>query len=137
MNGEKTGKLDSKKKKTVYDHYSNTLNFEKRRVTDIATCRRVYPPPPLPTDMTIVLKNMTDRILSTTREYIKTACDRKGIPKVQNISGEEEEGLQSLEKRVSRGEVVIMPTDKSKKLTVSKPDNYVELMESHLRNDPM
>ena len=86
--------------------------------------------------MTIVLKNMTNRILSTTREYIKTACDRKGIPKVQNISGEEE-GLQSLEKRVSRGEVVIMPTDKSKKLTVSKPDNYVELMEPHLRNDPM
>ena len=31
-------RLDSKKKKTVYDHYSNTLNFEKRRVTDIATC---------------------------------------------------------------------------------------------------
>ena len=30
-----------------------------------------------------------------------------------------------------------MPTDKSKKLTVSKPDNYVELMEPHLRNDPL
>ena len=119
---ERRWEVRQQEEKIVYDPYSNILNFEKRRVTDMATCRRVYPPPPLPSDKTIVSKNMTD-----TREYIKTVCDRKGIPKAQNIL-EEEVGLQSLERRVSRGEVVIMPTDKSKKIqsTMSSKEKKCE-----------
>ena len=118
---ERRWEVRQQEEKIVYDPYSNILNFEKRRVTDMATCRRVYPPPPLPSDKTIVSKNMTD-----TRECIKTVCDRKGILKAQNIL--EEVGLQSLERRVSRGEVVIMPTDKSKKIqsTMSSKEKKCE-----------
>ena len=45
------------------------MKFEKRRVTDMNTCRRIIPPAPLSTEETIVLKNMTDRIRKETEEY--------------------------------------------------------------------
>ena len=32
--------------------------------------------------------------------------------------------------------MVIMQTDKSRKLTINKPDNYIEQMKPHLRDDP-
>ena len=33
------------------------------------------------------------------------------------------------------GEIVITQTDLSRKLTISKPDNYIEQMKPHLRDD--
>ena len=44
------------------------MNFEKLRGTDMSTCRCIYPPAPLSTDKTIVLRNMTDKVLIVTRD---------------------------------------------------------------------
>ena len=56
-------------KRTAYSPRDKTMKFEKRRVTDMKTCRRIIPPAPLSTEETIVLKNMTDRIRKETEEY--------------------------------------------------------------------
>ena len=113
-----------------------TMKFEKRRVTDMKTFRRIIPPAPLSTEETIVLKNMTDRIRKETEEYITKSCNKKGIPKKNNLTKDQTKNLRSLEKRVKSGEVVIMQNDKSTKLTINKPDNYIEQMKPHLRDDP-
>ena len=63
------------------------------------------------------------------------SCNKKGIAKKNNLTKNETNNLRSLEKRVKSGEVVIMQTDKSRKLTINKPDNYMEQMKPHLRDD--
>ena len=95
------------------------MKFETRRVTDMKTCRRIIPPVPLSTEETIVLQNMTDRIRLETKEYITKLCNKKGIPKKNNLTKDETKNLRSLEKRVKSGEVVIMQNDKSRKLTIN------------------
>ena len=95
-------------KRTVYSPRDKTMKFEKRRVTDMKTCRRIIPPTPLSTEETIVLKNMTDRIRKETKEYITKSCNKKGMPKKNNLTKDETKNLRSLEKRVKSGEVVIM-----------------------------
>ena len=95
------------------------MKFETRRVTDMKICRRIIPPVPLSTEETIVLQNMTDRIRLETKEYITKLCNKKGIPKKNNLTKDETKNLRSLEKRVKSGEVVIMQNDKSRKLTIN------------------
>ena len=52
-----------------------------------------------------------------------------------NISKLEKEGLDSLQKRVKEGELVIMKTDKSGKLVPIDRDVYVEMGKAHTSGD--
>ena len=62
-----------------------TINFSKRYVTDIPTCRRIHPPKALPADKAVILENMKSRIAEVTKIYLKN-CDKKGLPLSKNIS---------------------------------------------------
>ena len=76
-------------KRTVYLPRDKTMRFEKRSMTDMKTCRRIIPPAPLFTEETIVLKNMNDIIRKETEEYITKSCNKKGIPKKNNLTKDE------------------------------------------------
>ena len=57
---------------------AGTINFSKRYVTDIPTCRRVHPPKALPADQAVILENMKNRIAEVIKVYLKN-CDKKGL----------------------------------------------------------
>ena len=91
---EEVTKLEDK---NIFDTLQGSINFQKRYVTDLPTCRRLVPPKPLPTEQAIILENMKNRISEATKNYLKN-CDKKGIPLVKNISKLEEEGLKEIKK---------------------------------------
>ena len=62
-------------------------------------------------------------------------CDDKGRVKKQNISKEEMKALVNLQKRVNEGEILVVPTDKSGRLSVTTKEAYVESMQPHVTND--
>ena len=110
------------------------MKFEKRRVTNMKTCRRNISPTPLSTEETIVLKTCQTEFAKKEKSTLPNRVTRRAY--LRRITKNETKNLKSLEKRVKNGKVVIMQTDKSRKLTINKPDNYIEQMKPHLRNDP-
>ena len=117
--------------KNIYDKTEGSINFRKRYVTDIPTCRRLAPPKSLPVDQAIILENMKNRIAEATKQYLKN-CDKKGIPLVKNISKMEEDGIKEIK---SDKENAFLNTDKSGWLAAQRRDFYVEGMAVHLEGD--
>ena len=52
-----------------------------------------------------------------------------------NLSKSEQAGLKSLQKRISSGELVVVPTDKSSKFAVLRPDQYIGSGMKHVKGD--
>ena len=80
--------VSRQEEKNIYDNLKGSINFTKRYVTNIPTCRRLNPPKALPEDQAVILENMKSRINEVTRQYLR-ACDKKGFLKIKNISKEE------------------------------------------------
>ena len=112
---------------------NGTINFSKRYVTDIPTCRRLHPPKALPADQAVILENMKSRVAEVTRSYLKN-CDKKGLPLSKNISEMEEKGIKDIK---NDKENLVLCTDKSGKLAAQKRTFYVEAMQSHIQDDPI
>ena len=117
----------------IFNNIQGSINFAKRYVTDIPTCRILNPPKTIPTDQAIILENMKNRISEVTKQYLKT-CDKKGLPLVKNITKIEEEGIKAMK---SDKENVFINTDKSGWLAGQKREFYVEGMKAHLAEDPV
>ena len=117
--------------KDILDVTNGSINYTKRYITDIPTCRRLNPPKALPTDQAVILENMKHRIEEVTKNYLKN-CDKKGLPNAKNISKEEEQGIKEMK---DDGENVFLTTDKSGKLVAQKREYYIEGMEPHLGGD--
>ena len=59
-------------------------------------------------------------------------CDEKGRVTKQNISREKMKARSNLLKRLNEGEILVVPTDKSGRLSVTIS---VEAMQPHVAND--
>ena len=121
--------------KTVYDDSTHKLDFNKQRVTDMKSCRRIRLPQPTDTRTEVIMVNMLQRVLEKTKNYRETKCDKKGFPRQNNLSKIEKEGLRSLQTKVKRAELVVQATDKSKKLAFCSIESYNKSMQPHA-NDP-
>ena len=121
--------------KTVHNEADKTMDFSKLRVTDIPECRRITVPEPMEDRVEVVLANIKSRISEATDKYVKENCDDKGNIRKGNISKEETEAVRSLQEKVDKKEIIINMTDKSGRLSVDKPENYIESMSPHYRND--
>ena len=108
------------RKKTVYDEIKGEVKFARQRVTDMPSCRRINVPEAKEDQAEVVIANMKTRLANVTKQYIKDKCDNKGNIKQQNVSKEVMEGIKSLKKRVKENELLVIPTDKSGKMVVSK-----------------
>ena len=119
----------------VHDESESRLQFEKQRVTDLPTCRRINIPNPRDEKTEVVLANIKARSLKATEEYITKYCDNRGNILDSNVSSDERKAMKSLSDRVNNGEIVIMATDKSGKLACESKQKYIESMEPHVKND--
>ena len=111
---------------------AGTINFAKRYVTDIPTCRRLHPPKALPADQAVILENMKSRIAEVTKVYLKN-CDKKGLPLLKNVSEIEERGIKEIKMDKDN---VILSTDKSGRLAAQQRGFYEEAMQAHVADDP-
>ena len=67
-------------------------------------------------------------------EIKKKICNEKG-QQTSNLTGEEEEGIKSLRKRIEEEDLIVMKTDKSGKFAVTNRENYERLGEAHTGKD--
>ena len=82
--------------KTVYSKEEQKIDFSKRRVTDMKTCRSVFMPQPGTATEELVIANLVSRGLACTKQYIEENCDKKGFPRRQNLSEASAKGMKSL-----------------------------------------
>ena len=121
--------------KTVYDETNDKVEFMKARVTDFPSCQRITVPEPEDEDTEVVFAAMKEEIVGATKAFMADICDEKGSILKQNISKEEMKALTNLQKRVNEGEILVVPTDKSGRLSVTTKEAYVEAMQPHVTND--
>ena len=112
------------------------LAFPSLKVTQIPTNKEVLLPELLKNDEETKLLAFKSEVLNATECFIKNNCDRQGRQKL-NISKVEEEGLKSIRKRIREEDLVVMETDKSKRLSIMTKENYVASTEPHTVNDPV
>ena len=131
----KEWELEQVETKTVYNEPAGTMDFTKQTVTGLPTCRRIFVPGPASDHVEITLAHIKQGIDLITDKYIKDNCDSKGNQKASNLSKDEVAGLKSLKKRVADNEILIVPTDKTGKITVTTPERYIASMQPHVAND--
>ena len=127
-------KEEAAKTRQVYDPIEKRYDERRRRVTDLAECSRVTLPKPLSIQREAEIetrRNIHERIY---QEYRKERCNNRGEQE-SNMTWEEKTGLKSLMRRVSKGELLIMKTDKSGKMSVTTREKYLEMGREHVGND--
>ena len=80
----------------VHDESESPLQFQKQRVTDLPTCRRINIPNPREEKTEVVLANIKAISLKATEEYMTKYCDNKGNILESNISKDERKAMKSL-----------------------------------------
>ena len=50
--------VQKQEEKDIFDFNRGSINFSKRYVTDMPTCKRLSPPKPLPTDQAIIVEEV-------------------------------------------------------------------------------
>ena len=121
--------------KEIFSPEENKISHSKRYCTDLPTNRRITPPAPLPVAQSVIINNLKDKLKAVGAAYLKDSCDKDGYPLRQNLPPETRAGIKTLQKRVKEGEIAVMPTDKSGRLSVNWKENYLELMNTHVQGD--
>ena len=119
----------------MIEHVTTTLNYANLRATDIPTVSRIFPPKPASVKIEKVIDNIKVKLLETVAEYSEKHCDSKGKIKEQNITREEEKALKNLKKDIKEKKIIVSTTDKSGRFCVDSPENYMEAVMKHTRND--
>ena len=118
----------------VYDPNSKTVNFSKKRVTSMKTCRRVKIPDPLPEKEEAKVQSVISAIeAAITREAQRNKQLRS---KHTTLTKSEAMGKKKLNKRTKKGEAAVVATDKSGRLSVMSKEEYQRKVSEHTANDP-
>ena len=121
--------------RSIFDVETKTFNFAKRRATDLKRNSRVY----LPRKARSVeeerkFEAMRIELKSVFKDYVSNSCE-KGGKQMINLTPSQSRGLKSIKKRVADGELVILPTDKSGRLSVMTRDTYKKAGLAHTLRD--
>ena len=123
-------------KKIVYNEETSSVDFRKKKVTEMSQCRRIETPEELKdSKIEIAIASVKSKLSNINEEYISEKCDQRGKILETNLTNDEITGLKSLKERIKNGEIMVAPTDKSGKLSVNTRDNYIASLESHVNND--
>ena len=98
------------KTRQVFDPLEKVYDSRKRRVTDLRECSRITLPRPLSPEDEAVLKTRKRSQMEIFRKYIAKNTNKKGDLK-SNLTDEENEGLKSLQKRIAKGDLIVMKTN--------------------------
>ena len=112
-----------------------TFNYAKRRATDLKGNSRVFfPREARSLDDEAKLETLRMELKTVFKNYVSRFCKEGGV-QVSNLTPNQHRGLKSLKKRVSEGDLVILPTDKTGRLAVMSSHTYKEAGLKHTRGD--
>ena len=117
----------------VFDEINKTLDFRKLKVTDMKDNPRVVLPSPRPPGEEAALTAKEQLWNEAVEDYARKKCNN-GRQK-SNMTRQEEIGTKKLQERKKRGEIVMVPTDKSGKMSVSTRECYRNQGDIHTKND--
>ena len=121
--------------RNIFDQKTKTFNFSKRRATDLKGNSRVYfPRKPRSLEEESKFETLRVELRGTFKNYVNENC-KEGGKQSSNLTPAQWGGMKSLRKRVSEGELVIIPTDKSGRLAVMTRDTYTMAGLHHTRMD--
>ena len=112
----------------------NTLRLSSMKVTALPFNKEVRLPEVMESREEVNLAAYKTEVLELVRKYTEENCSSEGKQAI-NISEEESQGIQSLKRRCKGEDLVIMETDKSKRLSPMTKENYVAVTEPHIVDD--
>ena len=111
----------------MYDPESRTFSLARVPATNVPFNKRVKMPTYCDEETESKISYAREKI----RKVIKDACTKsKGC---ENLDMPEKQGCDSLKERLKSSEIIVYPTDKSGRLSVDSPDNYITSMQKHIR----
>ena len=120
--------------RVIFNQETERLDFTKKRVTDCKDNSRIYMPKGLSTLEEAKLALRTYKLRECYQEYKSKECGEKGDQRT-NLSHEQKAGLDSLMKRIKKGELMIGLTDKTGKLAVMSRRAYLAMGAVHTAGD--
>ena len=127
--------MDEARSRMIFDNERVSLNFAKRRVTDIKGNSRVILPKKMRNfEQEAALQMFRTECMGVFRQYVAQNCGKYGKQK-SNLSRRHLKGLKSLKLRIQNAEIVIVPTDKTGNFAVLTREGYVEAGMKHTRGD--
>ena len=124
-----------RKSHALVDRETNTINFNNLRPTDLPTNRQIGVPPLATNKVEIQMAAIEAELVGATNEYIEKECDKKGVPKVSNITKGLEDGIKEVAEMVKEGVKVVTETDKSSKFLLTDLESYKAMAEPHINQD--
>ena len=121
--------------KTVYNEADGIMDFSKLRVTDAPFNRRVGVPKAMNENIETVLANLKLEATEVFEKFVDKNCDKHGNILKKNLTKGETAGIKSLKEKINNSEALVLPTDKSGKLSINSRENYINRMEPHFAND--
>ena len=112
------------------------IDFTNIRPTDMKYNTDINLPDPSKGDSEAQIQYQKQATIKAIDQFISDNCDTKGVVKdAKNLSEAEERGLKVIREKVNDGEWVIYTTDKSSKLVIDTPVNYLDSMKEHTEHD--
>ena len=110
------------------------MNFPSMRVTSLPFNKVVYLPDTLKSREEVKLAAYKTEVMELVKRYIADNCAKDGKQN-SNLTEVERVGIQSIKERCKSEDLVVMETDKSKRLSLMTMDNYIAVTESHITED--
>ena len=124
------------KSRMIYDNETNSLDFSKRRTTDLKNNARVIFPKSKDFQEEAKYELLRIEAMGVFRNYVSEKCG-KGGKQMSNLSKSEEGGLKKLKKRTKDGDIVVLPTDKTGNFAVMDRGKYEEAGLAHVKEDKL
>ena len=134
----KNGKEALFASRRVFDCETGEVNFRKKRVTDMVTCKRITAPFAAEASEEAKIQVLVDNLDDAVKRNSKKAAaflKAGGLNSLSTLSEEAQKGKQSILERERAGELVVLASDKSGKLAVMSPDLYKQCMQPHIAGD--
>ena len=110
----------------IFDYKSLTIDYSKKRATDLTENSEVKLPLPSDPSTESALHVLKNKIMRVFRDYKSNNCNSEGAQKC-NLTPIEQKGYLSLKKRIKEGEILTLKTDKSGKMTIISMEEYLKL----------
>ena len=111
------------KTRMIFDEDSMTLDFRKRKATDLKGNARVHLPKSEDLDLETKLDMLRIECMGEIKKYVSEKCGNFGRQE-SNLSPSESRSLKSLQTRVKEGKLVVLPTDKTSNFAVMTREDY-------------
>ena len=132
--------IEEAKQRQFYDPLEKTFDYAKKRVTDLKECSDVFLPMPkderAECEMEII-RNIMQEEFKLYKKKVEKEMKRRmekgeriNIDRNQesgNLTRKEKSGLKKLQKRIKNGEICIIKTDKSGKITAISKEDYLRM----------